>query len=249
MTGYQRRQIIGSGRQPAKRLRYNRCSEGELGSRLQAIKRIPLGTITVTSEKIHRNATGYLAIWGFCSRCKKKKEMLVNNIERGTAKGCKCCNGLKFGDDLRAITLRQRFSAIKQRCQNPFYQDYRNYGWRGIQNRFKDHVEFVSYVLTFLPHANYRGVDIGRIDNDGHNEPGNLTLEDRASNLRNKQTNRWVEYKGERIIQSDLYKRLRRDYPDFGFGRQWTALLAARGVSWEKILELDQQRSRRSTTS
>lgn len=235
MTDSQPHRITKSMPNPVKRLRYRKCSDEELDWRLQELKKLRLGTLTITSTQIHRNATGYLAVFTHCSRCGRAGEMLVNNVERGGAKGCKCGNNLKYNDDPAALRLAKRFHAIRQRCENPDNPNWDNYGGRGIKNYFKTAEDFVKYVLKELPHTTYYGLDIGRTNNNGHYEPGNLGLETRAQNARNKRNNHWVKYKGEWIVARDLHTRLTADYPTFHLSVQRTCDLAGR-IPWRAIL-------------
>lgn len=84
--------------------------------------------------------------------------------------------------------LRGIFSDLKKRCNEPKNKDYKYYGGRGIKNKFKSSDEFVNYIVNELqvdPH----NLQIDRIDNDGHYEPGNIrfvTAKENANNRRNR---------------------------------------------------------------
>lgn len=77
--------------------------------------------------------------------------------------------------------LRQCFSGIKQRCNNPKHLSYKNYGGRGIKCFFKSPKEFIDYVTNELQ-VDPRGLTIDRIDNDGHYERGNIQFVTNAVN-------------------------------------------------------------------
>jgi hypothetical protein len=219
--------------------------------RLLELKKRPLGTLVIVSHAIERDQAGYLIVHAICLRCKKPRTLHVNNIEAGKTRNCKCNSNRKFTDS-RAKVLAERFAAIKQRCSNPKSQSWENYGGRGIKNKFKSALEFVTYMLKELPHKDYRGVDIGRRENNGHYEIGNLRLESRASNARNTRRNKFALYKGESITAIDLHARLLLDYPDtFRLTKGRTTRLAALGVDWKDILKRKARGkyTRRSTTS
>ena len=244
MTGYQPPRTIKSGWKTEGPCRSNKLDEKTLYLRLLALKRIPLGTYTIVSNQIHRRGPKrYLSVFALCSHCGLTREVDVRNIEQGTSRGCPCSGNIKFQSESE-LRLSERYHSIVQRCSNPKNENWDNYGGRGIKNKFKDAVQFVRYIRKELPHEDYKGIDIGRKDNDGNYEPGNLQLETREQNLRNKRNNHWVMYKEERIIQRDLHNRLRRDYPDFSFGYQWTAVLSSQGLTWEQILKRGQNRKR-----
>jgi hypothetical protein len=69
--------------------------------------------------------------------------------------------------------LRRVFSNMRRRCCNPNCVAYKNYGGRGIQNKFVSADDFVKYVVKILK-IDPRGLEMDRIDNDGHYEKGNI---------------------------------------------------------------------------
>ena len=206
-------------------------------SLLLAVKSMPLDTLSVISSHIHTTGSKkYRAVWLECGSCKKLKRVLVDNILSGKSRQCECRKTNPISKDLRANMLRARYEMIVQRCDNPNNPSYHNYGGRGVECRFTTAPQFIHYVLTNLPHENYKGLDIDRIDNNGHYEPGNLRLARRGENLRNKRTNVWVDYKGERVIASDLWLRMKQDYPDFALAEETTKRYALNGLTWQDIL-------------
>ncbi len=91
--------------------------------------------------------------------------------------------------------LGQVFNDMNQRCNNPKYKEYRNYGGRGIQNKFKSIDGFRDYVIDELGIASIdqiRGLQIDRIDNDGHYEPGNIRFVTSKVNSNNKRNSKKV---------------------------------------------------------
>ncbi len=65
------------------------------------------------------------------------------------------------------------FNDINQRCNNPKIHNYSRYGGRGIQNKFSSLDDFRDYVVNALL-GDIRGLQIHRMDNNGHYEPGNI---------------------------------------------------------------------------
>lgn len=87
--------------------------------------------------------------------------------------------------------LVYRFGNIKQRCTNPKNKDYKRYGARGIEVKFKNADEFIDYVMNNLqvdPH----GLQIDRINNDGHYEKGNIRLTTAKENCNNRRKRKCV---------------------------------------------------------
>ncbi len=83
--------------------------------------------------------------------------------------------------------LQQVFAGIRRRCTNPNHPAFHNYGGRGIQNRFKSLDEFRDYVIDEL-RIDPRGLQIDRIDNDGHYEKGNIRFVTARENSNNRRS-------------------------------------------------------------
>lgn len=69
--------------------------------------------------------------------------------------------------------LARVYSNINYRCNNPKAHNYLRYGGRGIRNKFRSMKEFRDYVMDDLK-IDPCGLQIDRIDNDGHYERGNI---------------------------------------------------------------------------
>lgn len=88
--------------------------------------------------------------------------------------------------------LRNVYSNIKRRCNNPQCKVYKDYGGRGIKCLFKSSNEFVDYVVNTLGHDTcdkIEGLQIDRIDNDGNYEPRNIRFVTPSENNKNKRKN------------------------------------------------------------
>jgi len=80
------------------------------------------------------------------------------------------------------------YTAAKYRCENPKDGNYRNYGARGIQFRFKS---FTEFLLAVGPRPQSH-LSIDRINNNGHYEPGNVRWATYSEQNRNKRRkNEW----------------------------------------------------------
>lgn len=81
--------------------------------------------------------------------------------------------------------LITRFHKMEDRCNNPKNPSFKNYGGRGIQNKFKSSIEFVEYVTNTLQ-IDPRGLTVDRINNNGNYEPGNIRFVSQKINNNNK---------------------------------------------------------------
>ena len=209
---------------------------------LQHLKTLNIGTLVISGERI--NGSKYRTVEATCSFCHEVRIMHVDNILSGKSTNCRCTSGVKHGGtegakryNHAARVLSERYDAILQRCCNTDHEWYPDYGGRGIELKFKSRHEFISWCLENLPHENnYKSVQIDRRNNDGHYEPGNLRLVSQAVNLRNTRRNVYCLYRGMRVVASDLWHLLRRDYPGFRLSKGRVVKLISNGVSPDDIL-------------
>ncbi|KKN60016.1 hypothetical protein LCGC14_0536030 [marine sediment metagenome] len=85
--------------------------------------------------------------------------------------------------------LRFIFHCMNGRCNNPDHKFYKYYGGRGILNKFKTLNEFWDHVINDLGIASVdqiQGLQIDRIDNDGHYEKGNIRFVTAKVNIGNR---------------------------------------------------------------
>ena len=89
--------------------------------------------------------------------------------------------------------LKRVYYDIKQRCNNPNCKAFKNYGGRGIQNKFKCFDEFYNYImveLRIISREQICGLQIDRTDNNGHYEPGNIRFVTAKENLKNRRNSK-----------------------------------------------------------
>lgn len=86
--------------------------------------------------------------------------------------------------------LLNRIAACIQRCTNPKYKAYTDYGGRGIRV-YDDWVHnrraFLQYLVA-LPGWDNPHLELDRINNDGNYEPGNLRFISRRGNIGNRRS-------------------------------------------------------------
>ena len=200
------------------------------------------GWVTIISPEIIRQKKR-IYVWTRCSGCSQEKWILLDNLRYGKSLGCQRCSQ---PHDPRDAVLGRRYDAIISRCGNPASRHWDRYGGRGIQCKFASRREFVLWVRENLPHKDYRGAEIDRVDNNGHYEPGNLRLASRSQQLRNTSRNVWTTWKGEPILAVDLPQVFATSrmvgYAGRGFtgeqiiARAWQSVKEKR-KNWRGILE------------
>lgn len=99
----------------------------------------------------------------------------------------------------------QSWHAMRDRCLNPAYKDYRNYGGRGItiDPRWDD---FLVFLQDMGPRP--EGTTLGRKDNDRGYFPDNCRWETQKQQDFNKRTTRMVTLCGETMALKEWSRKL-----------------------------------------
>jgi hypothetical protein len=212
------------------------------------------GSWTITSREIERRGKHIYAR----VRCDCGTEDLVflSNLTRGLSTRCTSCRtkerhrkaGNMLLNSREERLLQKRVESVFQRCNNPNDKGYRNYGARGIRCLFPSKKQLLDYLLSLHPAKDWMGYEVDRIDNNGHYEPGNLRRATQAVNRQNRRRTVWVEYLGQRVVQSHLWHLIKKDHPAFQFGPGKVRTLLEQGMKPEDIPNYARRGKRVSTT-
>lgn len=85
---------------------------------------------------------------------------------------------------------------VIQRCSNPNYENYNNYGGRGVKVCERWKKSFANF-LSDMGNKPFPRAHIDRIDNSGNYEPKNCRWVSCKENARNKRNNLVIEWKGK----------------------------------------------------
>lgn len=135
--------------------------------------------------------------WACVCDCGAECEALSTNLVRGRTASCGCfwreqiCR--KHGPDTSAE--RNSWKKMLQRCTDPENISYEYYGGKGILvcERWAEFSNFLSDVGA-RPSARH---SIGRIDNDGNYEPGNVRWETPQQQANNTSQNVVLSFDGD----------------------------------------------------
>jgi len=133
-----------------------------------------------SESEFYKSSTGKNGLMERCKECHKtysRRYFQVHRFDRYQYTK-------KYRQTIKGY-LRERFYAMKQRCNNPNCKSYKYYGGRGIKVKFMSVNEFINYVINGLQ-IDPRGLDIDRIDNNGHYEKENIRFVSHAKNNNNK---------------------------------------------------------------
>ena len=94
---------------------------------------------------------------------------------------------------------------LRQRCNNPRFKAYKNYGGRGIKvcEAWDDYAQFKRDVGE--PPTPHHTID--RKNNEGDYEPTNVRWATRSEQMHNVRINVYISHGGERLIMSDWARR------------------------------------------
>ena len=98
------------------------------------------------------------------------------------------------------------FRAMLARCYQPTCKDYRRYGARGIKvcSRWRNSFDLFVKDMGLKP----LGKSINRKNNDGNYKPGNCRWATPKQQAGNRRSNRWVSFRGRRMIVSDWAREI-----------------------------------------
>lgn len=165
----------------------------------------------------------YYKVFAKCTGCGRGKKQYWDNLRAGKSTGCHSCKmKLSWGRDT-SEWIRARMVAAKDRCTNPNDTGYHRYGGRGIEFRFESVQAAARWIVDNLGIPERR-LQIDRINNDGHYEPGNLRWATAKENVRNRTC----------AIMPPDWEFRQEEWPH---GYRRTMDLLGRGLSREQILE------------
>lgn len=147
-----------------------------------------LGTCEYIPNTLTTAPKGRTMMWK-CRACGKVQQKWLHNMLAGRGNRCTCQKNRKHpvGCTVSQI-LMWRYCAAKERCKR-HGANSKYYGQRGIEMRFKDSREYIDELLRLYPGLTAEDLDrlqVDRIDNNGHYEPGNIRLVTVRQNLLNR---------------------------------------------------------------
>lgn len=153
------------------------------------------GRWTVISYVGHRK-------WNCRCTCGTERVVQGTHLKSGASKSCGCYNhdslierNTTHGQN--KTPLHYLWLGINNRCSNPNFKQFKDYGGRGIQVCDEWKKDFVAFRDWCLSNGYKKGLSIDRIDNDKGYSPDNCRFVDRITQNNNKRSNHKISVDGE----------------------------------------------------
>jgi len=150
-----------------------------------------------------------------CS-CGTIRKVLVYSLKNGTSLSCGCLekenNTKKFKTHGESKTkLYDVWAAMKERCLNKNYFNYKNYGGRGIDvcEEWKDYINFRNWATK---NGYENNLTIDRTNNNLGYSPINCKWVTRKEQMYNTRYNRRIYLNGENLTIAEIAKKANKNH-------------------------------------
>ena len=169
----------------------------------------------IAIEKTDRRSGKGSIVWKCKCDCGKETFVSSSSLRSGNTQSCGCLNKeLVTTHGMKNTSEYRSWQSMKDRCYNPNYNQFKDYGGRGIIvcDRWKDSFENFFSDMGPKP-SNKHSID--RIDNDGNYELGNCkwsTAREQVRNRRHQRDVKLIDPEGqEYLIAGGLIKQFCKD--------------------------------------
>lgn len=119
-------------------------------------------------------------LWLCRCDCGGTKVASSKHLIRGSTRSCGCLRQDAHRTHGRSDTSTYDiWAGMRRRCRNPKHKRFKDYGGRGIEDRYPSFEAFRANMGERPP-----GCDLHRKDNDGHYEPGNCVWLSRSEHMK-----------------------------------------------------------------
>lgn len=183
------------------------------------VGKVSRGLTVISAEILRKNTRPYLMTE--CAGCGEQSPKAYCTVMQGTA-GCRRCGNPRSAPKW----LELRANAAKHRCTNPRDQRYKDYGARGIEFRFSSPLSMALWVQEHL--GLHKHLEIDRINNNGHYEPGNLRYS----------THRQNSSHTRKRPNASAFHMFRLQHPEVRYADSTLSRMIGSGLSFTDIVEL-----------
>lgn len=138
-------------------------------------------------------------MWQCQCDCGSTVVKTTHRLMHGKVKSCGCISAeilhaRNHRHGFRHTPIYKIWEAMVRRCHNKNDSKFRRYGGRGIQVCEQWRCSAEAFCRWAIDAGYKQGLQIDRIDNDGHYTPENCRFVPGKINSRNRCTTRWVDY-------------------------------------------------------
>ena len=162
-----------------------------------------------TVQGLHEKV-GYIKTYLCVCDCGNSKIVARAQLMGGHSRSCGCLRKETTTERSKTHGLSRSpeykvYISMLNRCSNPNYQEYHNYGGRGIKvcERW---LKFENFIVDMGPRP-AAGYQLERKDNEKGYEPGNVVWATRTQNARNKRNTVRVDYNGELLTLKEVAEK------------------------------------------
>lgn len=157
-------------------------------------------------------------VWLLACDCGKQVKTTKNCLVSGNTKSCGCLHREIVSASAAANAVHGHaragrhtpeyisWNAMKNRCENEKAHSYSDYGARGIRVHESWRTSFETFLNDVGPRPGPRH-QLGRIDNEGNYEPGNVKWETAKENCNNRRSSRHLDIDGEKMTVSNCARK------------------------------------------
>ncbi len=161
------------------------------------------------------------AHWNCQCACGTERVVSGKYLKNGNSKSCGCLKASLMSKmlgthHLTGTTEHRIWKGIKTRCLNKNNRAYVYYGGRGIRICEKWSNSFVQF-LSDVGNRPSEKHSLGRINNDGNYEPGNVRWETEEQQRNNTSSNRFFVVEGTRMTLAQVSRLFGIDRRDIGY--------------------------------
>lgn len=161
-------------------------------------------------ERVENDKKGRVMYKCKCD-CGNFKIIRSSSIISGNTKSCGCAKGRKNNNPYYGTRLYSIWSNMKNRCMNPKYKKFNDYGGRGI-NVCNKWLKFEYFKNWALSNGYADNLQIDRIDNNKGYNPNNCRFITPKLNSSNKRNNLIYEYNNQIKTLKQWSESLNIDY-------------------------------------
>lgn len=147
----------------------------------------------------------YVPKKGWLCKCDCGNEIYVDTyrLKNAITRHCGCKSSIRHKKKVRR--LYNIWNSMKNRCENPYSNNYDRYGGRGIRicKSWEDYFNFENWALN---HGYAEGLTLDRINVDGNYSPSNCRWADSTTQNNNKRNNINITVNGETHTLSEWCK-------------------------------------------